>query len=169
MEGGSYSDDILASSTAKVVYFGVLILLMFLLVWQMRGMSSKTERLIGSGIQDQVFTSGATQRRLGQEFSSTNQGDYTIVHNDELKELVPGIIPKKAERLVNDRGNGPDFWEISSELDAYKQSQVAPMQQDASTDSSGSGSSTPSTTEWLARDSVASQVEDQLLRDQLYR
>jgi hypothetical protein len=163
MEGGSdtFASKLLESRSTVVVYFAILIVLVFLILWQMRSMNSKTEGLIGSGIQDQVFTSGATIRRLGQEFTGTNQGEYTIVHNDELKELLPGVIPSKKERLVNERGE-PDFWEISSELDAYKESQVAPMTAEAQADASGSK-------EWLATDSVASRVQDELLRQTLYR
>ncbi|MFA6089421.1 MAG: hypothetical protein WC755_06160 [Candidatus Woesearchaeota archaeon] len=168
MDGGDgdttlFADKILGNKLTHVVYFAVLIVLIFLILWQMRSMNQKTEGLIGSGIQDQVFTSGATIRRLGQEFSGTNQGEYTVVHNDELKELIPGVIPSKSERLVNERGE-PDFWEISSELNAYKESQVAPMTAEAAAQAAA-----PSGQEWLASDSVASRVQDELLRQQLYR
>jgi hypothetical protein len=154
MEGGEgeqveWASNLLQSHLITVVYFAVLLVLLLLIVWSLR---NKKENLIGSGVQDQVFTAGATIRRLGQEFSGTNQGEYTIVHNDELKELVPGSVGK--ERLVSERGE-PDFWEISSELNAYKDSQVAPMAADAGK-------------EYLARDSVASMVQDQLLTQQLY-
>jgi anionic cell wall polymer biosynthesis LytR-Cps2A-Psr (LCP) family protein len=40
------------------------------------------------------------------------------------------------ERLVNGGGN-PDFWTIGSELSAYKQSQVAPMQKETHAESRG--------------------------------
>lgn len=32
-----------------------------------------------------VYTSGATMRRLGQKFTATNQGAYTIIHDAERK------------------------------------------------------------------------------------
>jgi hypothetical protein len=165
MEGGmdtKFADQILASKLTTVVYFAVLLVLVFLILWQMRSVNKKTEGLIGSGIEDQVFTSGATMRRLAQEFTGTNQGEYTIVHNDELKELIPGVIPSKKERLVNERGE-PDFWEISSELNAYKESQVQPLAAEAAAQAGTGGA------EWLAADSVASRVQDELLRETLYR
>jgi hypothetical protein len=171
--GTEWASKLLSNPLTTVVYFALLILIVILILWQLRSATSTAEGLIGSGVQDQVFTSGATIRRLGQEFGSTNQGEYTVVHNDELKELVPGIIPKKGsmERLVNERGE-PDFWEISSELNAYKESQVAPMTAEAAANAAAgaaaSTSSSGSTTEWLASDSVASRVQDELLRQQLW-
>lgn len=159
-DANNFARGVLASPLAVSAYFAVLIVLVFLILWGMSSMNRKTENLIGSGIQDQVFTSGATIRRLGQEFTGTNQGEYTIVHNDELKELIPGVVQEKRERLVNERGE-PDFWEISSELNAYKESQVQPLTAEAKAQSAG--------TEYLAADSVASRVQDELLRAQLYR
>jgi hypothetical protein len=161
-ETSDFTRKLVSSSTVVAVYFAVLILIIFMIMWSLSSMNKKTENLIGSGIQDQVFTSGATIRRLGQEFTGTNQGEYTIVHNDELKELIPGVVAGKRERLVNERGM-PDFWEISSELNAYKESQVQPLTVEAKSDPSGAG------TEYLAMDSVASRVQDELLRAQLYR
>jgi len=137
---------------------------------------NKSEGLLGSGVVDQVFTSGATIRRLGQDFSSTNQGPYTIVHNADLKELVPGVVPSASsdvERLVNERGE-PDFWEISSELDAYRSSQTAGMAADAaaqaSTASSSSAAAAPaaSTSEWFSPGSPADQVDTATLQTLLW-
>jgi hypothetical protein len=108
-----------------------------LLIWVCRS-GKRNEKFLGSGVPDAVFTSGATMRRLGQEFGGTNQGTYGIVHNAELVELIPGAAggncqqtctPSTSmdtiygvvgtERLVNERGE-PDFWEISSELNSYR-------------------------------------------------
>jgi hypothetical protein len=127
-------------------------------------MGSKTENYVGAGTISPAYyyTSGATQRRLGQEFSSTDQGAYTTVHNDELKELFPNIVekhPLMVESLMPDRDPGPQFWEISSQLDAYQNSQLPQM-------SSAAGSHPAK--EYLADDSVASRVQDELLREQLY-
>ena len=49
------------------------------------------ENYRGSGLLNnvQVYTSGATMRRLGQKFSATNQGVYTTVHNAEIAEGAP--------------------------------------------------------------------------------
>lgn len=167
---GEYAKKIMDNPWVQLTYYAVLILLVFIIVWYM--MKPSSERLLGSGVQDQVFTSGATMRRLGQEPTSTNQGEYTIVHNAELKELVPGIVGNSQERLVNERGE-PDFWEISSELDAYRSSQVASMAAQAAADAAAAqqaqASGTTSSTEYLARDSVASKAEDQLLKNMLWR
>ena len=61
---------------------------------------------------------------------------------------------------------------FSSELNAYKESQVAPMTAEAAANAAAgaaaSTSSSGSTTEWLASDSVASRVQDELLRQQLW-
>lgn len=150
-------EQLAQSPLVRVAWFALVLLLLIIVVWLLR---SKGENLIGSGIQDKVFTSGATMRRLAQEFSGTNQGTYGIIHNDEIQELVPGVISGK-ERLVNERGE-PDFWEISSELNAYKESQVAPMAGDAAANASGQA-------EYLGPTSIAAQVEDELLRQRLYR
>jgi hypothetical protein len=162
---GALADRILSNKMVALAYFAVLLVLVLLVVWMVRGQSQKTERLIGTGVSDIVFTSGATQRRLGTEFSSTNQGEYTIVHNDELKELVPGVIPGKSERLVNN-AEPPVFWEISPQLDAYRMSQTAGLAADAAADAASAAAS--GGTEHLASSSVASIVQDELLRQQLY-
>jgi hypothetical protein len=86
-------------------------------------------------------TSGATMRTLAQEFSGTNQEDRSIISNAEVAMLDPTLSTvarpvnifapeSRGERLVNERGE-PDFWEIGSELSAYKASQAPGMMQDA--------------------------------------
>lgn len=125
------AEELLKNPNAVVFYFAVLLVLVFLCVYHLRLLSKGKEHLIGSGITEAAapFTSGATMRRLAQNFSSTNQGEQTTVYNAEIKELVPDAVGKK-ERLVNERGE-PDFWEISRELGAYKDSQTAGMAADA--------------------------------------
>lgn len=142
-----------------VVYFAVVLLLLIMIVWSAhcaKKASQTTEHLIGGGIQDKIFTSGATMRRLGTEFSGTDQGQYTTVHNAELKEMIPGIVSGK-ERLVSGRGE-PDFWEISGELAAYRD--------EAST---GMASDIAAGKEHFAAGTVADAVEDDLLRNTLWR
>jgi hypothetical protein len=136
-------NDAATNPTVKVIYFATLLVLVLLLVWVCRG-RKQSEKFLGSGVPDAVFTSGATMRRLGQEFGSTNQGTYGIVHNAELTELIPGAAGGNCqqtctpsvsmdtiygvtgtERLVNERGE-PDFWEISSELNSYRHKANAP-------------------------------------------
>jgi len=163
-------DDITNNPTHYCVQAIVLLVVLVILwkVWNLPAQAAKTERLIGSGVVDQVFTSGATMRRLGQEFSGTNQGEYSIVHNAELKELLPGVTNGR-ERLVSERGE-PDFWEISGELDAYRTRQSAQMSQAAAANAAAAAAATQAVAakEYLARDSVGSQVEDTLLTNYLY-
>jgi hypothetical protein len=149
------ADELLKNSNAVVFYFAVLLVLVFLCVYHLRNMSKAKEHLIGSGITEAAapFTSGATMRRLGQDFSATNQGEQTTVYNAEIKELVPDAVGKK-ERLVNERGE-PDFWEISRELGAYKDSQVGGMAADAAGKERMSG--------------IGAMVEEQRLSDLLGR
>lgn len=49
----------------------------------------RKEGYLGGGVDNQVYTSGATMRRLAQKFSSTNQGVYTTVHNAEISDEEP--------------------------------------------------------------------------------
>ena len=130
-----WGKEILENANAVVVYFAILLVLVFLVVYHL----SKTQRkehaqgvYLGTGTTDSTvpFTSGATMRVLGQEFSGTDQGTYGIVHNAELKELVGNkALGLSKERLVNERGM-PDFWEISSELGAYRDEQAAAFRKD---------------------------------------
>jgi hypothetical protein len=168
-----FSSAIKSDPTHYVSQAVILVLLLVILykVWYLSSSVKTTERLIGSGVVDQVFTSGATMRRLGQEFSGTNQGEYSIVHNDELKELLPSVARATSkERLVSERGE-PDFWEISGELDAYRSRQASQMSADAAADAAAVSAATDAvtSTEYLSRDSVGSQVEDALLTNYLYR
>jgi hypothetical protein len=125
------TDAIMSDSVAKVVYFATLLVLILLLVWCMKG-GKRSEHYTGGGIMLAPFSSGASQRHA-QEFTGTNQGAYSIIHNNDLQQWVPGstgpgpyAAPAMAtpvgERLVNERGE-PDFWEISSELDSYRNKQ----------------------------------------------
>ena len=91
---------------------------------------SKTEGYYGLGVggdkistnlsvqsqEAQALTSGANQRRLAQEFSQPNQGDYGIAHKKDMLALVP---ESRKDRLVSLRGN-PDFWEVGDVLAAYR-------------------------------------------------
>jgi len=43
-------------------------------------MSAPSEKLEGN----QIYTAGATMRVLGQQFTSTDQGENDIVYNDEI-------------------------------------------------------------------------------------
>lgn len=124
-------------------YFAVVLLLLLLVVFYLSKMSRKSEHYTGVGLGHgggyNGVTSGATMRTLSQEFSGTNQLDRQTLSNAEVAQVAPDlssvgrpvdIFSAPAESLVNGRGE-PDFWEIGNELAAYKQSQVAPMQQEA--------------------------------------
>lgn len=78
-----------ASMVAQAVVLIAVLYLVYLTVYQ-------KERYLGSGLADnvQVYTSGATLRRLGQKFSSTNQGVYTTIHNAEINggDPVPVVV-----------------------------------------------------------------------------
>lgn len=155
-------DEIL---TPKNIKIGLLVVLVLLVGY---ALMTRKEGLIGGGITDQVFTSGATQRRLGQEFSMPSQGTYTTMHIDNLKELVPHALSGK-EGLVSTRGE-PDFWNINRSLEDYKASQVAPMAADAAADLASAGTASGISTgvsEGYTAGSLK-QVEDALLRNQLY-
>ena len=73
----------------KWVSLGVIIWLVFLIIRK-----NKTEPYIGSGLANnyQVYTSGATLRRLAQQFSGTNQGVYTTIHNVDRREKPMEVI-----------------------------------------------------------------------------
>lgn len=55
----------------NIIMHAIIIILLLYIVWQV---SSSKELYLGSGVQDQVYTSGADLRDLGQVFSSTDQG-----------------------------------------------------------------------------------------------
>ncbi|MEM3063704.1 MAG: hypothetical protein QW303_09225, partial [Nitrososphaerota archaeon] len=104
-----------------------------------------------------IFTSGATMRRLGTEFSQPSQGEYTTPMLADVKELLPGVAPSR-EDLVSERAE-PNFWEIGSELEAYREHAASGYRQDVM----------EKPREYMADGSVASRVQEELLRQQLWR
>ena len=72
----------------------LLLVVIILIAWQLCKSYSVYERVtgqytaqgqrfygyMGSGLPHQVYTSGATMRRIAQQFSSTNQGIKTTMH-----------------------------------------------------------------------------------------
>ena len=60
-----------------------VITLLLLILWIYKSRASRSENL-GGVDEDQVFTSGADMRILGQQFSGTNQGSPSFVHNMQL-------------------------------------------------------------------------------------
>jgi hypothetical protein len=117
----------LKNPTVVVAYFGILILLIIVMVYYMRPGGKERMGVIGGGIQDAVFSSGATQR-FSQEQSQPGQGNHTTPYNKDVADVMAALAPAspaaaaaqaKKERLVNS-GGYPDFWTISDELGAYR-------------------------------------------------
>jgi hypothetical protein len=64
-------DNKIQTHIAHVV---IIVLLMFI-IWKLSGLEHLSDGYYtGSGLNDQVYTSGADQRFYGQVFSSTDQG-----------------------------------------------------------------------------------------------
>lgn len=109
----------------KVAFMVVVLILLVLIYMNVR---PKKEGYVD-------FASGGSssdygiKQRFGGVFSSTNQGEQSVVYNDTLKSLIPGLIPRK-ENLVGGR-EPPVFNEIGSELDAYRSADGAVAQQAA--------------------------------------
>lgn len=60
----------------------VIIVLLLVLIWMIM---SYNEMYVGYGLAGMgPYTSGATLRRLGQKFSSTDQGETTTQYNADL-------------------------------------------------------------------------------------
>lgn len=64
----------------------IVIVLIYLLVFVYRDerMDDPNFSYTGGGISNAVYTSGATMRRLGQVFSSTDQGQPSTIYNAEI-------------------------------------------------------------------------------------
>jgi hypothetical protein len=136
------------SPATVCVYFGLVLLLLVLCVFHLNKLTAAKEHYTGVGLGHgggyAGAVSGASMRTLAQEFSGTNQQDRSIISNAEIAQLDPtlsevgrpvdifaaAVAAAKQEDLVNGRGE-PDFWEIGSELSAYKTSQVRPMTAEA--------------------------------------
>lgn len=144
-------EDCVSSPMTTCVYFACVLLLLVLCVYHLNKLSGKQEHYTGVGLGHGGGyggeTSGATQRTLSQEFSGTNQQDRSIISNAEIAQVDPTLSSvgravdifsgdNGSERLVNERGE-PDFWEIGSELAAYKAAQAPGMRADASNNAAG--------------------------------
>jgi hypothetical protein len=56
--------------------------------------------------------------------SQPGQGEYTDIHNKEIKEVFPNVVPKRKESLV-DTAQAPNFLEIGDELDVYQRASIS--------------------------------------------
>jgi len=104
------------SSSTQIFYFGVVLVLLLLITYYLYVLVKKP---VTEYLANQIYTSGATMRMLGTQFSEPSQGQYSIVHNEQLKKW--NDYPK--EGLVSERSE-PDFWEINGVLNAYKEEQT---------------------------------------------
>lgn len=184
MEGPGLVEKTYDSHKVRVLWFAIVLVLLILVTWYLKVLAFKGENLIGGGVQDKVFTSGATQR-FAQEMSQPGQGQYTTVRNAEIKEILPGVIPGRSERLTASR-EAPVFYDVSDMLGAYQgatsrsdnpedDAEFAtiaaattpygnlPVDATATTASAGSVKS-----EHLADHSPAAVVQEELLRRSLY-
>jgi len=92
-------------SDAQWLQIAIIILLIYLIY------SFSKENYVGSGLGTPAgsvaaFTSGATLRRLGQKFSSTNQGIHMTIYNADLPgedKALHVIAFPKGNRSVNDQ------------------------------------------------------------------
>jgi hypothetical protein len=122
----------------KHAKLGILVLILVAVAYLVY-VQKKKEGLIGGGVDSVVFTSGANQRRLGQEFSQPGQGEQNTVYLPEMRTMLPGGLGHgDSETLVSGRGE-PDFWQINRTLDDYKFSQAAPMRAEAKAAKEGFG------------------------------
>lgn len=74
---------------ANVILAVAILVVLLILIARIYGnerMKNERPVYLGDGVNNQVYTSGATMRRLGQVFSSTDQGQQTTVYNDEIKD-----------------------------------------------------------------------------------
>jgi hypothetical protein len=151
-------DAVLNTPWVRLVVVIVLILIVLSYFFGVR------ERFLGGGVQDKVFTSGATMRVLSQGLSATNQQDRQTISNMEIKEMIPGIIQGSGggERLVGDRAD-PNFFEIGDELAAY---QSTAFNTPDTTSAGDTSTANTSGTERLSN-SPAATVEDIMLAQQL--
>jgi hypothetical protein len=69
----------------STVTHAIIIILLLFIIWKLVSAERLLGDYIGSGLPNQIYDSGATMRRLGQVFSSTDQGSSTYISNDEIK------------------------------------------------------------------------------------
>lgn len=103
----------------KVAFMVVVLVLLVLIYMNVR---PKKEGYVDFSDKATVSDYGIKQR-FGGVFTGTNQGEQSVVYNDTLKALIPGLIRGK-ENLVGGR-EPPVFNEIGSELDAYRSASMS--------------------------------------------
>lgn len=94
----------------KLVYWGAIIILVFLIVYYLKNLSQKSENLVpGSNL----YTSGATMRVVGTQFTSTDQGSDNLEYNDQLKSWNN---PGAEQFTVPFFGRNSDFQKIKKKI-----------------------------------------------------
>jgi hypothetical protein len=68
------------------MFQAITLVLLILILWIVL---RRGEGYLGAGVGDQIYTSGATMRRLGQVFSQPGQGHTTTIYNVNRKEGEP--------------------------------------------------------------------------------
>lgn len=65
----------------------VIIILLLYIIWRLHNTGEKLKQgaYFGSGLDQYLYTSGATMRRLGQVFSQPGQGVRTTIYNAERR------------------------------------------------------------------------------------
>jgi hypothetical protein len=74
---------------SSMMMHAMIIILLVFIIWKL----IRVERLaadysgdyVGSGLPNTIYDSGADLRRLGQVFSSTDQGSTNTIYNAEIK------------------------------------------------------------------------------------
>lgn len=97
----------------ETVIQAVMLVLLLFIAWKVWKMSSEKfdDGYLGAGLGESnvIYTSGATMRRLAQEFSQPGQGRYMIVHNAELppaerkqNEMYVQVIPAQGGKVLHE-------------------------------------------------------------------
>jgi hypothetical protein len=129
----SMCDKILEMSGIACLYFGavlVLLLLIIMQLWKVGYYSSEhNQGHVGISPGDAAswarsgnFKDNNVAKYMGQ-FSQSGQAESSGIAANASEHFSSNL---PAEYLVNNRGE-PDFWTITSDLDAYKTSQVKGM------------------------------------------
>jgi hypothetical protein len=84
-------DENCGCKQVNITMHALIIILLLFVIWKVlrveRLTTDYSDAYLGGGLDNAVYTSGATMRRLGQVFSSTDQGKTNTVYNDQLKSL----------------------------------------------------------------------------------
>jgi len=127
--GGLDAQAILENKAVIVLYFAVLLILIIMIVWNLKTISSASSEhaYFGYGLPNSIqYAAGAPDVRF-QELTMTNQGS-TPTNMAEIKQLYPGVVNPRNERLMNKRKRerltsmreSPVFYDISQTLAEYQ-------------------------------------------------